>query len=436
MFKYMYLSTFSKKRKGYYMKINKKILTYIFFIFSLSFIPSKANAFNFDFFNSVIDIIKKDDSLNPVNKQNSPLFIEHKNYKDDESYFEEKGKKTSIDEEIDDILNQPEIDFLKTENILTLLPKEVDLLVSIDFQKFFRQDKSKKLLKKWLKNRVYLLNYYKEIKEKFGFDFFRDINDIYLFAANKIDQNEGILNGILVVGKFDKEKFLKSAKESSKLNLDHYFSNIDGYDVLCPRYGKEGYAILVDDRYLVMGSKLGVNSLKNIITGRQIGRNQCLSKVIEEQDKDTSNKPFIKIVGECSNANKNQSFSSSNFFILKDVEYFYADFGYNFYQDHCFEACEANYFLKVYDDKDSKLIDSIITSFIYNYRESYLKKELPFESFHALTQSEYGGFRNHTYSPMFIGKKLHYSFTYSFKEMEEIYNGFLIMERKIRERGY
>ena len=405
------------------MRLNKKIFFYSFSIIliNICFITSvKAQG-------SFLDI------LNPFIKPKESI---EKQKKDDIKIAPQKTKKKpSIEDEIDKILNGLEPYFAQPEYILDLLPDEVDLLIRIDFQKFLSQKSSKKLIKDWLKKNSYLLSDYKEIKDKSGFDFFRDINNIYLFSAYKIDKTRGILNGILVDGKFEKDKFLKYAKENAYITRDHYFNTIDGYDVLCPRYGEEGYAILVDDRYLVIGSKLGVFTLKNTITGRTMGDNLCLNEVIEVQDKDLNNKAFIKVAGVPCEDCKEQLALMPNMDFIDDVDYFYFDFGYYYFSDeYNFEAIESNFYVKIYDYKNMDYADSSILHLRSNI-ENYLKKELPPESYNALIQSKYGGFRWQYHYPLNV-KTLHYSIRLSFEEIEKIFNGWKIRELQKKEKGY
>ncbi len=409
------------------MKLNKNkiIYTISIILINLCFITSvKAEDSFLDILSPFIKPKESIEKQSPDNTQNNAPQKEEKKY--------------NIDDEIEEILNSPKTKFSNADNILDILPHEVDLLVRIDFQKFLSQTNSKHLIKRWLKKNSYLLSDYKEIKAKSGFDFFRDINKIYLFAAYKIDRLKGIQNGILIEGKFEKEKFLKFAKESAYITSDHYFNKINGYDVLCPRYGKNGYAILVDDRYLVIGSEYGVNSLKDCITGRYFGsNNHCLRKVLEEQDKDLENTAFLKIAAVPPQSYKDKLKILPNMNFIQDVEYFYSDFGYyylNFDEDFFYEAIKTNYYIKIYDDKDTNNANSCIVGLISNY-ENYLKKELPLESYNALTQSKHGGFRWDYYIPA-NEKKLHFTLTLSFEEIEKIYTGWRIRGFQLRENGY
>ncbi len=423
------------------MRLNKIFFFYVFIIFiSFGFIfPDKARGDGLNILGSVINAFEKREE--DYYRLDKPKYSEKKQKNeniDDEledSSSDNNDRINDIDKEVEEILNKPKVSFEQTKNILNLLPQEVDLLIKIDYQKFLSQSNSKLLLKELLKKKPYLLSDYKEIKEKSGFDLFSDINKIYLFAAYKIDQVEGILNGIVVEGRFDKSKFLKFAKESSYLTRDHYFDIIDGFDALCPKYGKEGYAILLDNKYLIMGSKLGIKSLKDRILGRSFGFNDCLSRIIDIQSKDINDKAFMTAVGDCTQARKNNNLLNQNIFCLLSIDYFYIDFGYHYYEDYGFKAIESNCHIKIDNNKEAKQVDSLLESYRFNFKENFVKKELPHETYRAMYFSEYGGFRNNSY-PYYKDNKLDYSLLYTFAELEEIYNGFKIRERQVREKGY
>lgn len=91
----------------------------------------------------------------------------------------------------------------------------------------------------------------------------KDINKIIFFASGKED-----LSGALIEGKFDINKIINLIKENENAKKDVEVTVVDGFYCFVSKNNKEGYGMFLDNQFVVVGSQLGVNAVKDIKMGK------------------------------------------------------------------------------------------------------------------------------------------------------------------------
>lgn len=152
-------------------------------------------------------------------------------------------------------------------DVMKMVPEAADFVVRINVSKILAMPEVKKALEESMNKDADQKKTYEELKAKSGFDIMKDLQTIAVFTTSKMTDKTQTA-GAVIEGNFDVEKMCQIIKEDEGAQKDVEVTKIDGFNAIVPKNKKEGYAMFLDNQFLAVGTQEGVDSVKNVKTGK------------------------------------------------------------------------------------------------------------------------------------------------------------------------
>jgi hypothetical protein len=182
----------------------------------------------------------------------------------------------------------PKPELSKTEDMLSLIPKEVNVAFFINFQRIVTIEALNKLIKEQLNKEKFeeFTDYHKFI-EATGIDPLRDIFFIAAASTGKLeeDQEEGF--GIINL-KYNKDALLSWIKEKTEKEQNLKEERYNGFTIFTIKENDEEVSMaFINDSNIVAGNKGEVQSVVDVIRKKRenIYKNEAFSSLLTQMDK-------------------------------------------------------------------------------------------------------------------------------------------------------
>jgi uncharacterized protein YdbL (DUF1318 family) len=205
-----------------------------------------------------------------------------------------------------------------------MVPEGTDFILQINVSKILAMPELKKQIDEGFTKQPEQKKMYEELKAKSGFDPLTDIKSVILFSSGKMEEGKEPLGGALIEGKFDIDKIVKVIKDDENAKKDVDVTLVDGFNCVVPKNSKEGYGMFLDSQYVVVGSQIGVNAVKDVKMGK--GKTIATQKALVDIIGKVNSNATICGAGLLPKAFKDKCAQNPNAAALANIDTFFFDF--------------------------------------------------------------------------------------------------------------
>lgn len=156
------------------------------------------------------------------------------------------------------------------QEAMKVVPESADFVFKINLSKIMAMPSTVKQIEENFAKNPEQKKTFDEIKAKTGFDVYKDLNSVVVFASSKVAQSgmQDALAGAIFEGKFDPSKICEVIKADEKATKDVEVTVVDGYNTILPKDKKEGCGVFLNNNLLVTGSMPGADAVKSVFAGK------------------------------------------------------------------------------------------------------------------------------------------------------------------------
>ena len=151
-------------------------------------------------------------------------------------------------------------------DILNSLPKDSDLVFTINFKQLLSNPNVKKSIEENLNSSATNKKNYDEFLKQTGLDIYKDLDYALIFTTGKIMNKAGQqVAGALISGNFQPQKILDAIKNDAGAKKDVEIGKIGKFDAVIPKNSDDGYGVFLSNKTLLIGSKSGVQAVIDVV---------------------------------------------------------------------------------------------------------------------------------------------------------------------------
>lgn len=210
-------------------------------------------------------------------------------------------------------------------DILKNLPRDSDLVFTINFKQLLSNPNVKKAIEENLNSTATSKKNYDEFLKQTGLDIYKDLDFALIFTTGKIMNKAGQqVAGALISGNFQPAKILEAIKNDPGAAKDVEIGKIDKFDAVIPKNGDDGYGVFLNNKTLLLGSKSGVQAVINVVNKKapNLSNKKDFAAILNKLNM----KATVAGSGIFTKEMKDGIKSNPQFAVLSAINYFLFDF--------------------------------------------------------------------------------------------------------------
>lgn len=213
---------------------------------------------------------------------------------------------------------------LLASDLFKTIPEDADFVLQLNVSKILSMPDVQKQINEGFANQPEQKKTYEELKAKSGFDPLKDIQSFVLFSSGSVAEGKEPLAGAVIQGNFNVEKIVKVIKEDEAAAKEVDVTKVDGFNAIVPKNNQDGYGLFLDNKFVTVGSQLGVDAVKAVKLGK--GKSVVTKKDFNSVLSKLNGKSAVSGAGLLPEAFKQKCKQNPNAAALANLNYFHFDF--------------------------------------------------------------------------------------------------------------